>query len=294
MKNSYLIINIISPFFEEGINDTFIKYLVRYHYLEEEVGESIRLFYVALTRAKEKIILLTPSSEETTNYLEENNTISLSIRRKYRSFSQILNSIKFKISKYYKTIDINSLNITKEYLYNHKSINKLENNIIDNLIIEEIPKLPINLITKKHFSKESHKLIDNETRKNMNLGTLFHQTLEFIDLKKPDYSLIENNFISNKIKKLLSNPLLSNINNANIYKEYEFIYEDDFNEYRGIIDLMIEYDNHIDIIDYKLSNIKDDNYLNQLQGYKKYISTIVDKDINIYLYSIINERLEKI
>ena len=57
---------------------------------------------------------------------------------------------------------------------------------------------------------------------------------------------------------------------------------------------MIEYDNHIDIIDYKLSNIKDDNYLNQLQGYKKYISTIVDKDINIYLYSIINERLEKI
>ena len=285
---------IISPFFEEGINDTFIKYLVRYHYLEEEVGESIRLFYVALTRAKEKIILLTPSSEETTNYLEENNTISLSIRRKYRSFSQILNSIKFKISKYYKTIDINSLNITKEYLYNHKSINKLENNIIDNLIIEEIPKLPINLITKKHFSKESHKLIDNETRKNMNLGTLFHQTLEFIDLKKPDYSLIENNFISNKIKKLLSNPLLSNINNANIYKEYEFIYEDDFNEYRGIIDLMIEYDNHIDIIDYKLSNIKDDNYLNQLQGYKKYISTIVDKDINIYLYSIINEKLEKI
>ena len=128
----------------------------------------------------------------------------------------------------------------------------------------------------------------------MNLGTLFHQTLEFIDLKNPDYSLIENNFISNKIKKLLNNPLLSNLSNANIYKEYEFIYYDNFIEYRGIIDLMLEYNNHIDIIDYKLSNIKDENYLKQLQGYKKYISTLVNKDINIYLYSILNEELEKI
>ena len=50
----------------------------------------------------------------------------------------------------------------------------------------------------------------------------------------------------------------------------------------------------IDIIDYKLNNIKDDNYLKQLNGYKKYISSITSKPINLYLYSIISETLEKI
>ena len=88
--------------------------------------------------------------------------------------------------------------------------------------------------------------------------------------------------------------LLSNINNANIYKEYEFMYEKDNTEYHGIIDLLLEYEDHIDIIDYKLNNIKDENYLKQLNGYKEYISTISNKPINIYLYSIISETIEKL
>ena len=65
-------------------------------------------------------------------------------------------------------------------------------------------------------------------------------------------------------------------------------------EYHGIIDLMIEYQDRIDIIDYKLNNIKDENYLKQLNGYKNYIKTLTDKEINLYLYSIINENIEKL
>ena len=57
---------------------------------------------------------------------------------------------------------------------------------------------------------------------------------------------------------------------------------------------MIEHDNHIDIIDYKLNNIKDDNYLKQLNGYKKYIASISNKPIDLYLYSILSETLEKL
>ena len=57
---------------------------------------------------------------------------------------------------------------------------------------------------------------------------------------------------------------------------------------------MIEHDNRIDIIDYKLNNIKDENYLKQLNGYKEYINSISNKEVNIYLYSIISETLEKL
>ena len=57
---------------------------------------------------------------------------------------------------------------------------------------------------------------------------------------------------------------------------------------------MLEYKDRIDIIDYKLSNIKDENYLKQLNGYKNYIEKISNKKTNIYLYSIMNETVEKL
>ena len=62
----------------------------------------------------------------------------------------------------------------------------------------------------------------------------------------------------------------------------------------GFIDLMLEYDNHIDIIDYKMKNITDENYLKQLNGYKKYIEGISEKEVNIYLYSILDNTLQKL
>ena len=68
----------------------------------------------------------------------------------------------------------------------------------------------------------------------------------------------------------------------------------DNTKYHGIIDLMIEYDDHIDIIDYKLSNIEDNNYILQLEGYRNYINSISDKDVNIYLYSILNNSFNKL
>ena len=61
-----------------------------------------------------------------------------------------------------------------------------------------------------------------------------------------------------------------------------------------MIDLMLEYDNHIDIVDYKLKNIDDEKYILQLKGYKDYISSISDKKINVYLYSIIDENIKEI
>ena len=57
---------------------------------------------------------------------------------------------------------------------------------------------------------------------------------------------------------------------------------------------MLEYENSISIIDYKMKNIADENYLNQLNGYKKYIESISKKDVSIYLYSILDDKLENL
>ena len=84
------------------------------------------------------------------------------------------------------------------------------------------------------------------------------------------------------------------ITSANIYKEYEFIYNKENITYHGIIDLLLEYVDHIKIIDYKLKNIKDKEYLNQLNGYKNYIENKFGKNVKIYLYSVLENNLEEI
>ena len=284
---------IITPYFKEGIGESFIKRLVKYHYLEDEISERIRLFYVALTRAREKMILFTPKKDEVVNGLEDNETIDLNIRRRYKSFSKILDSIKYKINKYYQEIDLDSLNLTKDYLYNKTSLDKLVSNE-QKIKVEEIDLVPSKTLKQEHFSKNLHELSKVSEKKNMEFGALVHETLEYIDFKNPDYSLIDNSLIRTKVEKFLNSSLLANIRDAKIYKEHEFIYSDEFNEYHGIIDLMLEYENRIDIIDYKLNNIKDENYLKQLEGYRTYIKGISKKEINIYLYSIISETLEKL
>ena len=57
---------------------------------------------------------------------------------------------------------------------------------------------------------------------------------------------------------------------------------------------MIENDKEIRIIDYKLKNLDDENYIKQLNGYKNFIEKKTNKKTSIYLYSIIDENIVEI
>lgn len=284
---------LIVPSNMEEVTSSVVKELYKKDFIKEEISEKIRLFYVALTRAREKMIIVLPEKE--TKKLEKNdNGVIEEIRRlKFMKLSDFMYGVKDYLGKYFKSIDITKLGLTKDYQYS-KSINIKENNTItDDINVEEI-NIQNDIIEDKHFSKESNKVSTKEEIKMMNYGTKIHEYLELIDYKNPNLSLIEDNFIKTKIEKFLNNSLLENIKDSNIYHEYEFFYKKDNTNYHGIIDLMLEYDNHIDIIDFKLKNVVDDNYKNQLNGYKNYIESITNKKVNTYLYSILNEDIKEI
>ena len=97
---------------------------------------------------------------------------------------------------------------------------------------------------------------------------------------------IEDKHIRVLIEKFLRSELVSDIDDADIYHEYEFIYESSGTEYHGIIDLLIVKKGSVVIIDYKLKNLSDDAYTVQLRGYRDYIKSITDKRVDTYLYSI--------
>ena len=275
-NNTY---NIVTPYFKEGIGKTFVKDLVKDKYMREEISEKIRLLYVALTRAKEKMILVT-------NFDKRKSKITDT-----RSFLDMLSLIKDDLDKFITNIDINSLNLTRDYNLikegNYKdSIGKTE---------EKITVKKYNLIEEKEdykkASKDIKKLITKEEKDKMKFGTMMHELFEYIDFNNPDYSDIED-YYKDRISYLIDKLDISKT--INIYKEYEFVYRKDNIKHHGIIDLLVEYDNSIKIIDYKLKNIDDDEYKNQLKEYKEYIERKTDKPIETYLYSIIDKELKRI
>ena len=265
---------IIIPYIKDDeLHNTILKDLYINNYFIEEISEKIRLFYVALTRAREKMIILASLDQEKEKY---NHLVPYEKRIKYRSFLDILNSISI-INKYIINKNANYSEDYKKTII--KNISKDNSNIS---IINK--KIDINYTTleNKHFSKEQSKLIDKDTIKKMEYGTNIHEIFEYDDFKNP-----QNQYVINLLKKIDNNFI-------NVYHEYEFMYEENNQIYKGIIDLIIEYKNYISIIDYKLKNISDKEYIKQLNGYKKYIGTITNKKVKIYLYSIIDNKLKSI
>ncbi len=272
---------LILPVFKDTLNDTFVKELVRYDYIKEEISEKIRLFYVGLTRAREKMIIVTNLEYSESEFNEMD-------KLKYRSFRDILNSIYPFIEKFIQdtevNVDLNYKNVISTNLDEY--LHDFDDNIIDKKInIEYKP------IKNAHFSHDNIHLIHKEEQENLNLGLDIHYILENIDFKNPDYSIINSKYVP-YIKSFLENDQINF--DCNIYKEYEFKYELDNISYHGFIDLIMEYDDYINIIDYKLKNVLDREYVKQLNGYKNYIEKKTNKKVNIYLYSILDKMLKKL
>lgn len=283
---------IITPCFKNGYQDTFYKNLLKQKYYFEEIGEKIRLFYVALTRCKEKMIMIASLDENSTD--KDNYIVSDVIREQYRSFLDILKSIYEDVDSRIVDIQLDNIPISNDYKI--LNVNKLPDNLSTDV------KLNVSeytyekqILTKEHFSKSVNSLIDKNTMNNMRFGTKIHKLFELVDFKNPEFDkLAMTDYEKQCIIKFLSQPLLTNINSANIVKEYEFYTNIDNEEKHGIIDLILEYDDHIDIIDYKLKSINDINYVKQLDGYRKYIENKSRKKVDIYLYSIIDKTMEKL
>ena len=278
---------IILPYKDKFLYNTIYHNLSYRDYVMENISERIRLFYVALTRAKEKMIFILPSNTKEDNK-SIGDIIDNSIRGKYNSFASIMYSLESITKDYYKNIDINDINLSKDYNMISNNNYKEHLKLINDKIEVNTTCIPSSIKENKTFSKKDIHIINKEEEDKLLYGRLIHELFECTDFNNLD-NLSDNN------KKIIERFLEKvDISHANIYKEYEFIYDEDNTTYHGIIDLMLEYQDNIKIIDYKLKNINDDAYIKQLNGYKDYIEKLFNKKTSIYLYSITLNTLEEI
>lgn len=283
---------IVIPVFDEGIKNTFYKDLIKYENNKEDISEKIRLFYVALTRAKEKLVLVTSLCDSKI----ENEEFSENDKLNIQSFHNMLEFIKNKLSPYIKNINLDNIDLDSNYLNSKEKIDfsklvKNQNNLEETKVIMNKEE-----IKEKHFST-SPVIITKEVKDKMKLGNKIHEYLEYIDFnnrveeyKKYDIS----DFYISKIEALFANNFMINIENANIYKEYEFVYYENEIKKHGIIDLLLEYEDKFVVIDYKLKEIDKKEYINQVNGYIKYLKTISNKKVEGYIYSLLDEKYIKV
>ena len=278
---------IVIPDIEKTCN-LITKKLVVAKNRQEDISEKIRLFYVALTRAREKIIIVMPEQEEVK---EVEDIVAKEERLNYHSFMDMMKSVLLKFSN--NITNIKEIeNISKDYLNRKEIVKEAKGEMKPLLFIDSNYSLEEE--ETLHFSKET---VEKKTIKEIELmeyGSHIHELLERCNIEN---KVLPTN-ITLKEEKLLNDFLNQEFfkihNNMKIYKEYEFFDYENNTRLHGKIDLLLVGNDNAIIVDYKLQNTQDRAYLKQLNGYKKVIEKKLSIPVTCYLYSIIDEKFIKI
>jgi len=236
--------------------------------LKERLKEELRLLYVALTRAKRLLFMVT------SNHRDESK----------ECFAETL----------YQAADIEDLvnqSLILKDLVSVENIFELirEGHLYYDSAIDQIPEV------KREFTEVENThltatiapkdLLDSKVKEMMKKGTDLHTVFEQTNFKKETDNRYVKQFLNNSFDQLQP------INALNIYKELSFNYE----QVNGIMDLVIEYAEEIHIIDYKTYHIDSLKYIDQLNTYRQYLQTVYpQKEIKCFLYSIIQNKSQKV
>ncbi len=268
---------IFMPFIESNIKKRqFIDYLALNELKKVDLSESIRILYVALTRAKEQFIFVAPDKfDESVNLAYANTFIKVLstigdrflVQRKKESFLDIKFLEEFQNNKYNNSDQKDKVLLEPKNKY---------------LSIDIKPTLKV---TNK-ASHDIEQVLSEEVIGNIKLGNKIHEILEYIDFS--NIKLTGDTLVDKIIKNMSNYDIF--INNKGHYSEFEFYFEDT----HGFIDCLLEFEDHYLIVDYKLKNIDNEAYIKQLKVYKTYIEKITKKVVHTALYSLIDDELKYI
>ena len=237
-----------------------------------QLNERMRLFYVALTRAKEYLYLVRPPIKERKEGPRKPKEAT-----RFVHFLDAYPNEKtaFKMEEWQPSMKVVQLPAEKF------EKGKIE---LRSIFIPAEEKAPLERASKIPSEPIPSKILQE--------GTRLHRLLELIDWKSKDVSWIKNAKDRQLIEKAISLPLFMDSSSAKAFQEYFFIDEEE--GANGTVDLFLLYEDHIDLVDYKTRNIDDPEYAHQLAVYEAYLSKVFHLPIRKYLLSIKESRLKVI
>ena len=251
--------------------------------LDEE--EKKRNLYVMLTRAKEKLIIFTCNSTA--------------------GFTPLLKGMDGK----YEDANI------EERVLEAKKLDIEES--MDDLITKEkfewqslYAPLPSRAAYAYDFNANSFKVYDDERdileegSDRKSLGSAAHRFCEAYEGENFDEILnesAESYKLSEKEKELLNKcaknyeKFYKTVTNVKTYKEFEYYYIKDDIIYTGVIDRLDEYEDHVEIIDYKVTSLDEDTvkniYKTQMKMYVDAVKNIFKKEARAKIFILSRDKL---
>ncbi len=268
---SFLIDDIYGPVLPITGNNSkssFFNHLIKVKEAKENFEERLRLFYVAITRARERLILFYQEKDK-----EDGEIYYAPSMNCFRSFVHYLHLEQ----KYGTTTNYGQQSFKITYTYSDKTIET------KTITVEPTE------ITKKRASKDRTEEINEDL---LEFGTEIHYLLEIADYESKDTSFISDSRMRRYVNNVLKAIIFENVKNIQVLHEFSFF--DDKNSLSGVIDCLVIKEDEIDIVDFKLKHLDDDKYVLQLHAYRDYIEQITSLPIKMYLVAAITGEVKEI
>ncbi|MCK7484868.1 MAG: UvrD-helicase domain-containing protein [Bacillus subtilis] len=268
---------LVSKAMKNGTYDTALHVLLDQKRRRTDLSERIRLFYVALTRAKEQAILFLPESiASATPRIETTNdgTLTRSTRLRANAFSDWLTMIPV-VREWHRFVpDTIAVQKTASLLSGEDPIQPIA--------INERHYTPLPIVVTR-YSKAANLQPTQAMREAMIYGETLHRAIEELDFKSPDWHRV-NEAIVPILKRFLASPLLQ-LEGATMFKEVPLM--DDAGRI-AILDLIIESKSEIHIVDYKTKTIRKPEYEVQVGKYATLLRNRTSKPVFGWLYSLLD------
>ncbi|MCQ2798423.1 MAG: UvrD-helicase domain-containing protein [Bacilli bacterium] len=265
---------------------SMLHYLISQQGGAEAQNEFLRLFYVSLTRAKEKIILVT-KKDDSIEYKRINSWQVLKLKRENdeNGLPKFTTSIRSADSflQYLAIADIPDMKTKEVNVIKPKELSA------SSMVEENVPAPTFKSVDIKPIVKErnraSKSTIQPMDEAALAYGTRLHRLLELVDFKTKDTSFIRSGKERNVIDKVLNIADLPDFSDAKVFHEYSF-YDKESNIH-GSIDLLLVYEDYAYVIDFKAKHIDDPEYGKQLKAYKAYVEKAFKLPCKTALLSIL-------
>ena len=296
------------------------RFAIKLKNKEKAYKEELRLLYVATTRAKNNLIITGCCSEDDlkANSLSRDNYLHLILSVYYSKINtnplvteyefnnckiNIVDNRDFEITKHkpntrlLENSDLIETNVNFSYPYMQETSISIKNNVtaLSRTLNDEYNIVPVRL----NLTENLQTLPDDLAK----VGTSYHSALSSIQYSCPYIFNNEENIDETLIKlayekiRPLAKGCINQFNEKQfmMYVPYKDIYLDSTLDTKilvqGVVDLILEFDNHIILIDYKYSNLQIDKlvdkYKMQIMLYKQAIERAFKKPVTkAYIYSI--------
>lgn len=267
-----------------NLTNTIEKTLFNNNGNQELISEKIRLFYVAITRAKDKNIMIVDTMRldgEKYKKIDKANNFEDFIFNGWQVLKQDCKP-SFELTEDER--DASNYN-----RFGKRNVTPKEN--VQQLTYDQVQFDSMATETRR-ASGHISELISNQVAVNIEHGNEVHEQLEFCDLFKIDDELQKaDGPLKQALTSLNSSNLLKDM--INYYPEFQFKVGGQF-EMNGIIDLLVETNDKFIVIDYKLNNIDKAEYIQQVTTYVDYVSSVSTKQVEGYLLSLMSGEVKRV